>query len=84
MASNTDVVKKTIFCVEIREFSSPWQQGSVLATFHWRRLIGRHQKPYHKTKNYDVSYIQPELWQFKDFPIEINNVNFSEFFLKFS
>jgi len=58
------------FSVENRTCSLPRQQGSFGAKFDWHSLIGRPQKPYIEAKITTLSYIQPELWQFKDFPIE--------------
>ena len=41
------------FCVENRKFPLPWQPGYVRAKCDWHSWIGRPQKPYHRTKNYD-------------------------------
>ena len=72
------------FCVENHKFLLPWQQGSVRAKCDWHSLIGWPWKPYHRTKNYDsYTCIQPELWQFKNVPVE-TMVFFFEFSQKFS
>ena len=62
------------FCVEIRNFSLPWQQGSVWAKFEWRAQIGWPSKPTTSCKCHGhISYAS---WVTANFVLKISNFRY--------